>query len=114
MFNQSKYTIKLIKYSTLDSIVAKSKQRLVADVNRKKITESASTLFTRKGFAAMSIQEITLYAGIYLIHTFHHFKNKKILSNAMEQSFIEEIQVSDCKKVGNLKDFISWVINVRF
>src|SRR5258705_13417107 len=47
-----------------------------ADATRKRITESAYTLFHRKGFARVGIGEIATAAGVTKRSLYYHFRSK--------------------------------------
>ena len=47
-----------------------------SDRVRKKIIDTASTLYVKKGFTATSIEEISEMAGVSLPVTYHYVKKK--------------------------------------
>ena len=84
------------KLTVLDQIAA-------SDAVRKKIIDTASVLYAKKGFTATSIEEISEMAGVSLPVTYHYVKKKseimrmimEDLLNTFRESLINEIQGID-------------------
>lgn len=76
------------KLTVLDQITS-------SDEVRRKIIDAASVLYSKKGFKATSIQEISELAGVSLPVTYHYIKSKsEIMSMIMEdllQSFKDSL-----------------------
>jgi len=84
------------KLTVLDQIAS-------ADKVRRKIVDTASVLYAKKGFSATSIEEISEKAGVSLPVTYHYVKKKSEIMrlimedvlNIFRESLTREIQGTD-------------------
>jgi len=86
-----------IKLTVLDQITS-------SDKVRKKIIESASTLYARKGFTATSIEEISEMAGVSLPVTYHYVKKKSEIMRMIMEDFLNGFRVSLAEKIRDIND----------
>jgi len=75
------------------------KTKAETDQTIKKLIEIATELFSQKGYASVSLEEIVEQAGLTRGAVYHHFKNKKGLFLAVfryaQESIAEEINRVD-------------------
>ncbi|MEW6172916.1 MAG: TetR/AcrR family transcriptional regulator [Bacillota bacterium] len=82
-----------------------NKRRLEGEKTKRLIIDKAKLLFSRKGYAATSIEDICAAVGCSKGSIYYHFKNKEdLFLNLAEQSFKEwwegwEAISSQCKSV---------------
>jgi AcrR family transcriptional regulator len=75
------------KYTVLDQITA-------ADKVRKKIIETASALYAKKGYAATSIEQIAEMAGVSLPVTYHYVKKKSEIMKLIMEDLLSTFRES--------------------
>ncbi len=86
-----------IKLTVLDQITS-------SDKVRKKIIDSVSILYARKGFAATSIEEISEMAGVSLPVTYHYVKKKSEIMRMIMEDFLNGFQASLAEKMRDIED----------
>lgn len=69
--------------------------------NKEKILQSASELFTEKGYDALSVRNIAKRANLSTIGIYSHFKGKQGILNALCQRACEELTDSILRASGN-------------
>ncbi|MCJ7595950.1 MAG: TetR family transcriptional regulator [Desulfobacterales bacterium] len=75
-----------------------------SDKVRKKIVNTASILYARKGFAATSIEEISEMAGVSLPVTHHYVKKKSEIMGMIMEEVLYLFQESLTKEIENIHD----------
>lgn len=75
------------KYTVLDQITA-------ADKVRKKIIDTASALYAKKGYAATSIEQIAEMAGVSLPVTYHYVKKKSEIMKLIMEDLLSTFRES--------------------
>jgi len=85
------------KLTVLDQITS-------SDKVRKKIIDSASTLYARKGFTATSIEEISEMAGVSLPVTYHYVKKKSEIMRMIMEDFLNGFRASLAEKIRDIDD----------
>ena len=85
------------KMTVLDQITS-------SDKVRKKIIDSASTLYAKKGFTATSIEEISEMAGVSLPVTYHYVKKKSEIMRMIMEDFLYGFQASLAEKIRDIDD----------
>lgn len=89
-FNNKKLTV-------LDQISA-------SDRVRKKIIDTASTLYVEKGFTATSIEEISEMAGVSLPVTYHYVKKKSEIMKMIMEDALYSFQENLTKEIEGIDD----------
>ena len=89
-FNNKKLTV-------LDQINA-------SDRVRKKIIDTASTLYVEKGFTATSIEEISEIAGVSLPVTYHYVKKKSEIMKMIMEDALYTFQENLTKEIKGIDD----------
>jgi len=64
--------------------------RLPAEGTKKKILEASIDLFSRKGYSAVSVRELTKAVGIKESSLYNHFRSKEEILECIYQLFKEE------------------------
>jgi AcrR family transcriptional regulator len=90
-------TISNRKLTVLDQITA-------SDKVRKKIIDTASILYVRKGYRATSIEEISEMAGVSLPVTYHYAKEKSEIMRMIMEDVLETFQKSLTREIGDIHD----------
>jgi AcrR family transcriptional regulator len=85
------------KLTVLDQITA-------SDKVRRKIIDTASALYAKKGFTATSIQEISEEAGVSLPVTYHYVKKKSEIMRLIMEDVLEIFQKSLLKHIKGIDD----------
>lgn len=85
------------KLTVLDQIKA-------SDRVRKKIIDTASTLYVEKGFTATSIEEISEMAGVSLPVTYHYVKKKSEIMKMIMEDALNTFQDNLTKKIKGIDD----------
>jgi AcrR family transcriptional regulator len=85
------------KLTVLDQIAA-------SDKVRKKIIDTASILYAKKGFTATSIGEISEMAGVSLPVTYHYVKKKSEIMRMIMEDLLQTFQESLTKEIEGLDD----------
>lgn len=85
------------KLTVLDQIVA-------SNTVRRKIIDTASALYVRKGFTATSIQEISETAGVSLPVTYHYVKNKSDIMRMIMEDVLMTFRENLLKKIERIDD----------
>ncbi|GEM_PF-230444 len=80
------------KLTVLDQITA-------SDKVRKKIIDTASVLYAKKGFRATSIQEISEEAGVSLPVTYHYVKQKSEIMRLIMEDLLHNFQKGLIKEI---------------
>jgi len=75
-----------------------------SDKVRKKIVDTASILYARKGFAATSIEEISEMAGVSLPVTHHYVKKKSEIMGMIMEEVLNIFQESLTKEIEDIHD----------
>jgi AcrR family transcriptional regulator len=75
------------KYTVLDQITA-------SDKVRKKIIDTASALYAKKGYAATSIEQIAEMAGVSLPVTYHYVKKKSEIMKLIMEDLLSTFRES--------------------
>jgi len=83
------------KLTVLDQITA-------SEEVRRKIIDAASVLYSKKGFKATSIQEISELAGVSLPVTYHYIKSKSEIMSMIMEDLLKSFKKSLSE---NLKGF---------
>ena len=65
-------------------------ERLSADGTKKKILEASIELFSRKGYSAVSVRELTKAVGIKESSLYNHFRSKEEILESIYQLFKRE------------------------
>ncbi|MBW1887501.1 MAG: TetR/AcrR family transcriptional regulator [Deltaproteobacteria bacterium] len=85
------------KLTVLDQIIA-------SDKVRRKIIDTASILYSKKGFTATSIEEISEMAGVSLPVTYHYVKKKSEIMGMIMEDLLNTFQKSLVKEIENISD----------
>ena len=85
------------KLTVLDQITA-------SDKVRKKIIDTASILYAKKGFTATSIEEISEMAGVSLPVTYHYVKKKSEIMRMIMEDLLNTFRGSLTKEVRDIDD----------
>ena len=75
-----------------------------SDKVRKKIVDTASLLYAKKGFAATSIEEISEMAGVSLPVTHHYVKKKSEIMGMIMEEVLNLFQQSLTKEIEGIHD----------
>ena len=75
-----------------------------SDRVRKKIIDTASTLYVKKGFTATSIEEISEMAGVSLPVTYHYVKNKSEIMKMIMEDALHTFQDNLTKEIKGIDD----------
>ena len=70
-----------------------------SDKVRKKIIDTASILYVKKGFTATSIEEISERAGVSLPVTYHYVKKKSEIMRLIMEDVLNTFQESLKKEI---------------
>jgi AcrR family transcriptional regulator len=84
-------------YTVLDQITA-------ADKVRKKIIDTASALYAKKGYAATSIEQIAEIAGVSLPVTYHYVKKKSEIMKLIMEDLLGTFRESLTSHLGSIHD----------
>lgn len=85
------------KLTVLDQITA-------SDKVRKKIIDTASILYAKKGFTATSIEEISEMAGVSLPVTYHYVKKKSEIMRLIMEDLLNTFRRSLTKEIKDIDD----------
>jgi AcrR family transcriptional regulator len=85
------------KLTVLDQITA-------SDKVRKKIIDTASILYAKKGFTATSIEEISEMAGVSLPVTYHYVKKKSAIMRMIMEDVLHIFRTSLLKELKGIED----------
>jgi TetR/AcrR family transcriptional regulator, cholesterol catabolism regulator len=85
------------KLTVLDQICS-------ADDVRRRIIETASALYAKKGYAATSIEEIAETAGVSLPVTYHYVKRKSEIMRMIMEDLLSSFQESVASQVGDIHE----------
>jgi len=85
------------KLTVLDQITS-------SDKVRKKIIDTASVLYVRKGFTATSIEEIAEMAGVSLPVTYHYVKKKSEIMRMIMEDVLNTFQESLTREIEGIDD----------
>ena len=75
-----------------------------ADKVRRKIIDTASVLYAKKGFSATSIEEISEKAGVSLPVTYHYVKKKSEIMGMIMEDVLNIFQESLIREIEGLED----------
>ena len=75
-----------------------------ADMVRRKIIDTASVLYARKGFSATSIEEISETAGVSLPVTYHYVKKKSEIMRLIMEDVLEIFRESLTLEIQDIHD----------
>lgn len=75
-----------------------------ADKVRRKIVDTASVLYARKGFSATSIEEISEAAGVSLPVTYHYVKKKSEIMRLIMEDVLEIFRESLTREIKDIHD----------
>jgi len=75
-----------------------------ADKVRRKIIDTASVLYAKKGFSATSIEEISEKAGVSLPVTYHYVKKKSEIMRMIMEDVLSIFQESLTREIQGLED----------
>lgn len=75
-----------------------------ADKVRRKIIDTASVLYARKGFSATSIEEISETAGVSLPVTYHYVKKKSEIMRLIMEEVLEIFRESLTLEIQDIND----------
>ncbi len=75
-----------------------------SDRVRKKIIDTASTLYVEKGFTATSIEEISEMAGVSLPVTYHYVKKKSEIMKMIMEDALKSFQDNLTKEIKGIDD----------
>ena len=75
-----------------------------SDTVRKKIIDTASTLYVKKGFTATSIEEISEMAGVSLPVTYHYVKKKSEIMKMIMEDALYTFQENLTKEIEGIDD----------
>ncbi len=75
-----------------------------ADKVRRKIVDTASVLYARKGFSATSIEEISEVAGVSLPVTYHYVKKKSEIMRLIMEDVLEIFRESLTREIEDIHD----------
>ena len=79
-------------------IIVRKRQKRDAVASKKLIIKHAKELFSQKGYASASMDELALLSGLNKAMVFYYFKNKKGLYEAVMTEILEEIQQAILKE----------------
>ncbi len=85
------------KLTVLDQISAQ-------DEVRRKIIDAASILYSKKGYKATSIQEISELAGVSLPVTYHYIKNKSEIMSMIMEDLLKNFKDSLTENIQGFED----------
>jgi AcrR family transcriptional regulator len=85
------------KLTVIDQITA-------SDKVRKKIIDTASILYAKKGFAATSIEEISEMAGVSLPVTYHYVKKKAAIMRMIMEDVLQTFRTSLVEELKGIDD----------
>ena len=85
------------KLTVLDQITS-------SDKVRKKIIDTASILYAKKGFTATSIEEISEKAGVSLPVTYHYVKKKSEIMRLIMEDVLSTFQESLKREIKGIDD----------
>ncbi|MGD2125216.1 MAG: TetR/AcrR family transcriptional regulator [Desulfobacteraceae bacterium] len=85
------------KLTVLDQISASNRVR-------RKIIDTASILYAKKGFTATSIEEISEMAGVSLPVTYHYAKKKSEIMKMIMEDVLNTFQESLTKEIEDIDD----------
>jgi AcrR family transcriptional regulator len=85
------------KLTVLDQIAA-------SDTVRRKIIDTASALYAKKGFTATSIQEVSEAAGVSLPVTYHYVKNKSEIMRMIMEDVLNIFRENILRKIEGIDD----------
>jgi len=85
------------KLTVLDQITS-------SDKVRRKIIDTASILYAKKGFTATSIEEISEMAGVSLPVTYHYVKKKSEIMRMIMEDLLNTFQTSLTKEIRGIDD----------
>jgi AcrR family transcriptional regulator len=85
------------KLTVLDQIAS-------ADKVRRKIVDTASVLYAKKGFSATSIEEISERAGVSLPVTHHYVKKKSEIMRLIMEDVLNIFQESLTREIDGIED----------
>lgn len=85
------------KLTVLDQICS-------ADDVRRRIIETASALYARKGYAATSIEEIAETAGVTLPVTYHYVKRKSEIMRMIMEDLLNSFREKVAIRVGSIRE----------
>ncbi len=83
------------KLTVLDQICS-------ADGVRKRIIETASALYAKKGYSATSIEEIAETAGVSLPVTYHYVKQKSEIMRMIMEDLLSSFEQSVTSQIGSI------------
>ena len=75
-----------------------------SDRVRRKIIDTASILYAKKGFKATSIEEISEMAGVSLPVTYHYVKQKSAIMRMIMEDVLRIFQESLTKEIKGVED----------
>lgn len=75
-----------------------------SDKVRRKIIDTASTLYAKKGFKATSIEEISEMAGVSLPVTYHYVKQKSAIMRMIMEDVLNIFQESLTKEIKGVEE----------
>ncbi|MBW1668115.1 MAG: TetR/AcrR family transcriptional regulator [Deltaproteobacteria bacterium] len=90
-------TVLTKKLTVLDQIAS-------SDTVRRKIIDSASILYARKGYGATSIEEISEMAGVSLPVTYHYVKKKSEIMKMIMEDVLNTFRESLTKQIEGIED----------
>lgn len=85
------------KLTVLDQICS-------ADGVRKRIIDTASALYAKKGYTATSIEEIAETAGVSLPVTYHYVKRKSEIMRMIMEDLLSSFQESLTSQIGSIHE----------
>ena len=85
------------KLTVIDQITA-------SDKVRKKIINTASILYAKKGFTATSIEEISEMAGVSLPVTYHYVKKKSAIMRMIMEDVLHTFRISLVEELKGIDD----------
>jgi len=85
------------KLTVIDQITASEKVR-------KKIINTASILYAKKGFTATSIEEISEMAGVSLPVTYHYVKKKSAIMRMIMEDVLHTFRISLVEELKGIDD----------
>jgi AcrR family transcriptional regulator len=85
------------KLTVLDQITS-------SDKVRRKIIDTASILYAKKGFTATSIEEVSEMAGVSLPVTYHYVKKKSEIMRMIMEDLLNTFQTSLTKEIRGIDD----------
>jgi TetR/AcrR family transcriptional repressor of uid operon len=86
-----------------------AKRRPGAENRREQILDAAAECFSKHGFHAATMQEISKTAGMSVGHIYHYFENKDaIISAIVEQEFDDVVELFD--ELAKERDILSAMV----